>query len=370
MSLKTLKVLIETAPVYKMSLGKDARYRAEALRAGTLVFQSERALYDAVISGSPDSIAKAGATVKAELYPNANAPDRAWGVWVRTIETFRALPEQALILHWEANEDRLQWGVVGSSPFHKARDERNEFGQDGYIFHRPLRDGWHTQSVNDVPISNIHPSARSLAINMATLNFVQTDADYFRALILDQDTSAWTDRPTWRSLARAKGWHPKRQPEIRALRRAKAVTPEVVEAASQVFDEVKLLAEIVRMAKTAVHTAAYANGQTEIRTVKAKDIGFSRAELEEEIAFLLNQQGRRCALTGFAFRQGETNPHLKLSLDRKDSSLGYVPDNLQIVTRAANFYKSASNAADWQLKEEALYRMAIAINQRRKAQAE
>ena len=137
-----------------------------------------------------------------------------------------------------------------------------------------------------------------------------------------------------------------------------------------VFEEAELLAEIARMANTAVRTAAYANGQTELRTVKPKDIGFTRAELEEEIVYLLDQQCRRCALTGLSFRPNETNPHLKLSLDRKNSSLGYVPGNLQIVTRAANFYKSASDASDWQLKEDALYRVAVAIHRRRMAASE
>jgi hypothetical protein len=42
-----------------------------------------------------------------------------------------------------------------------------------------------------------------------------------------------------------------------------------------------------------------------------------------------------------------------------------VPGNLQIVTRAANFFKSASDDADWALKAAAMERMAIAIQQRR-----
>ncbi len=187
---------------------------------------------------------------------------------------------------------------------------------------------------------------------------------------MEDDTSAWTNRPAWRDAARAKGWHPKPRVELRALRRARSITPDVVEAASMVFEEAELLAEIARMANTAVRTAAYANGQTELRTVKPKDIGFTRAELEEEIVYLLDQQCRRCALTGLSFRPNETNPHLKLSLDRKNSSLGYVPGNLQIVTRAANFYKSASDASDWQLKEDALYRVAVAIHRRRMAASE
>ena len=367
MSLKQLKTLIDTVPIYKMSLGKHARYRTEALAAGALVFQSEQSLYDAVVAGSAADIAAAARTVKADRYPTANAPENAWGVWVRTIRTFRELQPGALILHWEGDEDRLHWGVVDDAPFMQVRTEHNEFAQDGYIFHRRLRDGWRTSSVHGVPISNIHPQARRFAVNMATLNFVQSNGDYFRALILDEPTDQWTDQPDWSAAARATGWHPKPSGTLRSARRARTVTADVVEAAQQVFTEIELLAEGARMAGTALHTAAYANGQTELRVVKAKSIGLTRAELEEEIAELLRRQANRCALTGFSFRSGEANPHLKMSLDRKDSGLGYIAGNLQVVTRAANFYKSASDDADWARKVDALHRMAVALQRLRKA---
>lgn len=366
MSLKLLKSLVESAPIYKMSLGKNARYRVEALDVGALVFQSEQKLYDAVVSGIPSEIERAGLGVKTDEYKNANAPRGAWSIWTRTIETFRDLPENALVLHWEGVEDRLHWGLVGPGPYRRERAELNDFGQDGYVFHRGLRDGWQTSSVNGVPISDIHPKARALAINLATLNSVRTDPDYFRALILDLDTSEWSQRPEWVAVARAKGWHAKPVSVLRTARRKTAVTPDVEEAADHVLREADFLDDIARMAGTAVRTAAYANGQTELRLVKAKDIGFTRAELEEEIAHLLSQQRRRCALTDHVFRPAETNPHLKLSLDRKNSSLGYVAGNLQVVTRAANFYKSASDEADWALKEDALFRMAVAIDRKRK----
>ncbi|WP_184504155.1 hypothetical protein [Sphingomonas endophytica] len=367
MSLKHLKTLISTAPIYKMSLGKHARYRTEALSVGALVFQSEQSLYDAVVAEVVADIAAAARTVKADKYPNANAPENAWGVWVRTIQTFRELPPGALILHWEGEEDRLHWGIVDDGPFIQVRTEHNEFAQDGYIFHRPLRDGWKTTSVHGVPISNIHPHARPFAINMATLNFVQNNGEYFRALILDESIDHWTSQPDWAAGARAAGWHPKPIEPLRAARRARTVTADVIEAAQQVFTEIELFTEVTRMAGTALHTAAYANGQTELRVIKAKEIDFTRAELEEEIADLLRRQENRCALTGFSFRTGEINPHLKMSLDRKNSNLGYIADNLQVVTRAANFYKSASDDADWAQKADALHRMAVALQQLRKA---
>ncbi len=369
MSLKLKKQQVRTSPVYKMSLGKNARYREEALRAGALVFQSEKRLYDAVVEGAPEEVRRAAIAVKTAEYPKANAPENAWKVWVRTIGTFNELPNHSLILHWEADEDKLHWGIVGSDKFRLAREETNDFGQTGYIFHRALLDGWHTRSVNDVPLSNIPPAARSLAINMATLNLVQTDPDFFRALILDEDLSEWIERPEWQVAAKTKNWHPKPVRKLRTERRKLRVTQDVEEAAEFTIAESEAWAEISRMATTAVKTATYANGQTKLVTVKAKEIEFSREELEDEIAFLLKKQANRCALTHHKFRNPEQNPHLRMSLDRKDSSQGYIPGNLQVVTRAANFYKSASDEADWALKEEALFRMAVGIKRRRESNA-
>lgn len=118
------------------------------------------------------------------------------------------------------------------------------------------------------------------------------------------------------------------------------------------------------MAGTAVSTARNANGQLVLTTVKPKDISFTRAELEDEIADLLGLQKGICRLTGFAFVKRHPNPHLRPSLDRIESALGHVRGNLQVVTRAANFYKSASDMADWKLKEEALLKMADRLRSR------
>ncbi len=41
--------------------------------------------------------------------------------------------------------------------------------------------------------------------------------------------------------------------------------------------------------------------------------------------------------------------------------------NLQVVTRAANVYESASDEADWAMKAEAMTAMAMAMQDRRKA---
>ncbi len=187
---------------------------------------------------------------------------------------------------------------------------------------------------------------------------MQTDHEYFRALLLDDDVSAWTERAGWLQEARDRGWRAKPAAPILAAQREKKVTSQVIEIAEHFEQEIK------RMAQTAVHTAAYADGQTVLVKVKEKELGFTREQLEVEIADLLKRQNSCCALTGYEFKHRQPNPHLRPSLDRKDSARGYVPRNLQIVTRAANFYKSASDEADWALKAKAMRKMAVAMQQR------
>lgn len=62
----------------------------------------------------------------------------------------------------------------------------------------------------------------------------------------------------------------------------------------------------------------------------------------EDIAGLYEKQGGRCALSGapLRFRAGWQYKRFgNASLDRKDSSRGYEPDNIQLVTSDINFAK-------------------------------
>jgi hypothetical protein len=354
-----LRLLVAAGDMYKMSLGKSSQYRAEAISKGVLVFGSEKKFYDAVVSGDEEKIKTTGQLINAEKYRSAGAPASAYSIWRRSIETFRSLPKNSLIVNWEADSDHLHWGLTEDN-FVIAYEEIGEFGQATYVFNRGLIGGWRKSSVGGIPLSNLHPKARDLAVNMATLNRINTDSEYLRNLLLDLDTSYWETRSDWKTKAIEAGWHSKDRFAIKAARRLPASRPFVQETTDFFLDEIR------RMATTAVQTVAYANGQSVIAVVKAKDTTFNREQLEEEIASLLDEQKNCCALTGFKFRTDVTNKHLRPSLDRKDSSLGYVAGNLQIVTRAANFFKSASDEQDWALKADAMERMAIAIQQNRK----
>lgn len=179
-------------------------------------------------------------------------------------------------------------------------------------------------------------------------------------MILDDNLDEWTSRPDWTEAAEKSSWYPKRTAELLKAKREVLVTPLVIEIADE-FE-----ADIKRMATTAIQTVAYANGQTVLQKVKAKDTDMSRQELEEEIGTLMKEQRQRCNLTDYRFKTDQSNKHLMPSLDRIDSAKGYLRENLQIVTRAANFYKSASDAEDWEAKADAMHKMAVAMQKRRK----
>ena len=185
-----IREAVRTAGVFKMSLGKDGNLEEEALRDGALMFQSERRFYDAVKSGDSAAILQTGRLIVNDSYKKGDAPDNAIGIWRRTIETFETLPAKTLVLHWETDKDRLRWGLTSDEPITR-RDQPNDWQQPAIVFKRPMIDGWQGESVGGVQLSDLHPKARDLSINRATLNEVVTNTDYFRALILDEDTSSW-----------------------------------------------------------------------------------------------------------------------------------------------------------------------------------
>ncbi len=152
-----LRLLVAKADIYKMSLGKTAIYRKEAVEKGVLVFGSEKAVYGAVISGDEAAIASAGGRVRSDNYPRGGANEHAYGTWRDSIVTFQALPRNALIVHWEADADLMHWGLtMGDCTL--AREDVSDWGQPDLVFHRPLAGGWRGSSIGGVRLSS--PAAR------------------------------------------------------------------------------------------------------------------------------------------------------------------------------------------------------------------
>lgn len=88
------------------------------------------------------------------------------------------------------------------------------------------------------------------------------------------------------------------------------------------------------------------------KAVRRKSSCLTIDELEE----IWNKQNGKCALTGWDMTMilGKGNIDTNASIDRIDSSLGYIENNVQFICRAVNVFKS--NAT-----EELLYKMCEAI---------
>ena len=93
------------------------------------------------------------------------------------------------------------------------------------------------------------------------------------------------------------------------------------------------------------------------KAIKRKNSCLSIDKLEE----IWNKQDGKCALTGWDMTMvlGKGNIDTNASIDRIDSNLEYVENNVQFICRSVNVFKS--NAT-----EELLYKMCEAIIENKK----
>ena len=233
--------------------------------------------------------------------------------------------EGDLWIHREKNE--LWWTLsrpgeahVSLQPAFKRQNEQI------YVLHKPA-DPWSNKNRRGNPLEwrALHAKARAFLFTEGTLQQLTDDhAAYALALIDGSDLNAWHSRPDWKAKADTAG------------------NPATIFNAKE--------RAVLRMAMTAQDTAAAANGQQVLRTVKNKELRFtSLQELQKYIAALVDAQDGLCAITGLQLQfDGECEDTALLSsLDRIDSDGHYVAGNLQIVCRFVNVWKSDANDAEF-----------------------
>lgn len=121
--------------------------------------------------------------------------------------------------------------------------------------------------------------------------------------------------------------------------------------------------DITRMARSIIKTVKWTNGQSLAKTLKDKTTSFAaQRDIEEFLALLWERQGGLCALTGAPLESDGTNPWLRVSCDRIDSSKGYEPENMQLTLWAANRFKGANSMQEWESMKAALRVMGLAIH--------
>lgn len=99
---------------------------------------------------------------------------------------------------------------------------------------------------------------------------------------------------------------------------------------------------VYEMVEMTLGTVRNSNGQLVASTKKIKELWMSKSDLSAYVKALLEEQDGRCKLTGIKLQfSGEcTDKKLLPSLDRIDSDKHYSEDNLQIVCRFINSWKS------------------------------
>ncbi|WP_428101060.1 hypothetical protein [Candidatus Rariloculus sp.] len=107
----------------------------------------------------------------------------------------------------------------------------------------------------------------------------------------------------------------------------------------------------LKMAYEIQYRTQRSNGQTETRTVKAKEFGFKTAsDLSEYIMELWGKQNGLCVLTKLPMLLDAPiggSSALVVSVDRIDSDGHYAPGNLQLTCQFANLWKSDSTDEDF-----------------------
>lgn len=118
--------------------------------------------------------------------------------------------------------------------------------------------------------------------------------------------------------------------------------PEQDEAADPLDPQAALEHAIAVMIAMTRRTAAQSNGQSVERVVKNKELRISDEDLPALLDGLIEKQGGCCALTRLPLQYHGTqnDDQMLVSLDRKDSDGHYEADNVQVVCRFVNRWKS------------------------------
>ncbi|MGF6097753.1 hypothetical protein [Pseudomonas sp. 18175] len=188
-----------------------------------------------------------------------------------------------------------------------------------FVYHKPCLP-WSSTNKKGRSLSwkSLHPKARQILFTQGTLAALSLEnAGYARALIDDADLSKWHDLPKWKEVL---------------LNSKKTLGSSFTPLERTCY----------RMAQTALSTAAHSNGQVVVSTLKNKLMSLSLDDMRELLAELFIAQEGLCALTDIPLQlDGEQDDDEFLcSLDRIDSDGHYDRDNVQVVCRFVNRWKS------------------------------
>ena len=224
-------------------------------------------------------------------------------------------------------ENLLWWTTSRAEPAtFEPKDEPVGDKRRVIICHKPC-DPWSNKNRkgNRLEWNGLHPKAREFLATESTLGQLGEDnAAYAKALIDGDDFEGWHTRSYWK---------------------AKQSTAVGKGGVGTISNAQQIAA--VRMADMAFATAAGANGQQVLKTLKNKEVRFpTKLALEKYVLKLIDLQEGRCALTDLVMHfDAKEDVEMRCSLDRIDSDGHYEEGNLQIICNFANRWKSDGDDA-------------------------
>lgn len=195
------------------------------------------------------------------------------------------------------------------------------WGTPEVYFYRKAAEPWSSRDQQGRPLrwNAVHPKAHDFLTTEATLQKLNPDyANYVKALIAGNDLEEWHGRPEWKE-------------KTELGRRRNPVS--YGDARQKTFLQMVIQAE---------DTTKRSNGQYEQKRVKNKDYLLGeRQDAIQKLEQLYDAQEGFCALSGLPLQWvGGDDPAMYCSLDRIDSDGHYEIENLQIVCRFINRWKS------------------------------
>lgn len=302
--------------VYIADFGRENYAWPDCLKRSTIATMNGAAVHDFWKAGDRDgyiNFCLGKSKTAAGKTPTRQTASRWFNLMTTIVES-----DGDIWFHRE--KEQLWWTTSGSevAVFEQLKEPVGAQG-DVIICHKSCAP-WSNQNRlgNRLEWGGLHLKAQEFLFTEGTLQQLTPDnADYALALLQGDDLNPWHSRPEWR----AKVERRRKNPGINLNARQKAIW---------------------RMAATAKGTVNFSNGQTVQRTVKNKDLLIPETELMPFLAALLADQDGRCAVTDLPLQYDgdEDDPEMLCSLDRIDSNGHYEKDNLQIVCRFVNRWKS------------------------------
>jgi hypothetical protein len=255
---------------------------------------------------------------------NGVVPDEGTiSLWWNTHARLDDITKDDLFIHDDGSH--LFWTQIsGEEKVYERRPDPHARGREGaevIITFYPTQP-WRKTNLKNAPLAlaELHPHTPNVVRTRMTMAEARQEyADYIISLIRGDDLERWFSLPKWKATLK------KKKDAGRTLSDWEASAVDIIYAAKQ---------------------ASKDGGKEVISKKKEKPFGFSSdEELRLHILELHSIQDGLCELTGMPYttRIGKSRGDMMMSLDRVDSSLGYVRGNLQLTCWFANRWKGASD---------------------------